>query len=371
MTRDGDVRHLRRALALAEQGWGRVAPNPLVGAVVVRDGEVVGEGYHGEWGGPHAEIGALAAAGERARGATLYVTLEPCHHQGKTGPCTRAIADAGVARVVCSVADPNPDAGGGAEWLRDQGLEVELGVCAQEASDLNAHHLNAHRRQRTFVALKYALSLDGRLAETPGAPSRVTDAAAIVEAHRLRAGHSAVMVGIGTVLADDPELTVREWRAPRLAPLRLVLDTRLRLPSESRLARTAREVPVWVFTSAAAPGERVSELESLGVRVFRAPQTSSGELDLGAVLATLWEHQAISVLCEGGGRLGSALLAAGLVDRFYAFVAPKLFGEAGVAAFQGPRGGAPRDWRLIKRTELGPVTCLELSPEAGVEGEDV
>ncbi len=369
MTRGGDVQHLRRALALAERGWGRVEPNPLVGAVVVRDGEVVGEGYHAEFGGRHAEVDALAAAGERARGATLYVTLEPCHHEGKTGPCTRAIADAGIARVVCSLADPNPEAGGGAEYLRERGVEVELGVCAQEGSDLNAHHLNAHRRQRTFVALKYALSLDARLAERPGVPSRVTDAAAIVEAHRLRAGHSAVMVGIGTVLADDPQLTVREWRAPRVAPLRIVLDSRLRLPPGSRLVQTAREVPVWVFTSEAASAERKAKLESLAVRVVCVPLESGGGLDLGAVLATLWKHQVTSVLCEGGGRLGSALLAAGRVDRFYAFVAPKLFGEAGVSAFQGPRGRAPLDWRLIRRTELGPVTLLTLSPEAGVNEE--
>ncbi len=371
MTRGGDVQHLRRALALAEQGWGRVEPNPLVGAVVVRDGEVVGVGYHGEWGGPHAEIGALTAAGERARGATLYATLEPCHHEGKTGPCTRAIADAGISRVVYSVPDPNPEAGGGAEWLRKHGLEVESGVCRREASDLNAHHLNAHHRHRTFVALKYALSLDGRLSEKSGAPSRVTDDAAVAEAHRLRAGHAAIMVGSGTVVADDPELTVREWRSPRIAPLRIILDTRLRTPTGSRLARTAQEVPVWVFTGEGAPTERVSELESLGVRVWRAPQRSEGGLELGAVLATLWEHRVVSVLCEGGGLLGSALLAAGLVDRFYAFVAPKLFGESGVAAFQGRRGRAPLDWRLIKRTELGPVTCLALSPQVGVSDEDV
>ncbi len=366
MTPVGDIQHMRRALALAEEGWGRVSPNPLVGAVVVRDGEVVGQGHHAEWGGPHAEVEALADAGERARGATLYVTLEPCHHEGKTGPCTRAIAGAGIARVVCAAADPNPEAGGGAAWLREQGVEVEVGVCEEDASDLNAPHLCAHRHHRTFVALKYALSLDARLAERAGAPSRVTGAGAMVEVHRLRAGHAAVMVGSGTVLADNPELTVREWREPRVAPRRIVLDGRLRLPSSSRLARTAGEVGVWVFTSPDAPVERASELESQGVRVIRVPPMPSGEgLDLGAVLANLWNQQVISVICEGGGRLGSALLAAGLVDRLYAFVAPKLFGEAGVAAFQGLRGRAPLDWRLIERRELGPVTLLALSPESG------
>lgn len=366
MTRGGDVQHMRRALALAKEGWGRVSPNPLVGAVVVRDGEVVGEGYHAEWGGAHAEVAALAAAGERARGATLYVTLEPCHHTGKTGPCTQAIVGAGIARLVYAAADPSPEAGGGAAWLRERGLEVEVGVCEQQASDLNAPHTCAHRHHRTFVALKYAMSLDARLAERAGAPSRVTGAEAMVEAHRLRAGHAAVMVGSGTVLADDPELTVREWREPRVAPLRIVLDGRLRLPSSSRLARTAGEVAVWVFTHQDAPLDRASELESQGVRVIRVPPQRSGQgLDLGAVLATLWKGQVVSVLCEGGGRLGSALLAAGLVDRFYAFLAPKLFGDAGVAAFQSLRGQAPLDWRLIERSELGPVTLLALSPESG------
>ncbi len=355
---------MRRALLLAQRGWGRVAPNPMVGAVVVRDGEVVGEGYHAEFGGPHAEVEALAAAGERARGATLYVVLEPCHHVGKTGPCTHAIRDAGISRVVYGTAETSPAARGGGVWLRGQGIAVESGACEVEARDLNAIHLSALRRERPFLALKYALSLDARLAEAPGVSTRLTSDDAIVEAHRLRAGHDAVMVGIGTVLADDPLLTVREWKAPRVAPRRVVLDSDLRLPSGSRLAETAREVPLLLVAAADAPAEPAERLEARGVEVIRVSRRGAGGgLDLGAVLATLWRRGLRSVLCEGGGRLGSALLTAGLVDRLYAFVAPLVLGAPGVLAFPAARGLASRDWRTVERTPLGPDTLLVLAPE--------
>jgi diaminohydroxyphosphoribosylaminopyrimidine deaminase/5-amino-6-(5-phosphoribosylamino)uracil reductase len=337
----------------------------MVGAVLVRDGEVVGEGYHAEWGQAHAEVEALRVAGDKARGATLYVSLEPCHHTGKTGPCSQEILGAGVARVVVATPESSPEARGGGDWLREKGIEVDVDVCRPEADDLNAVHLNAFRRERPFVALKYALSLDGRLSSAPGTRTAVTQGVAIAEAHCLRAGYDAVAVGIGTALADDPLLTVREWGAPRVAPSRVVLDTELRLPLTSRLAETAGEIPVWVFTSYGSSEERAHELEARGVEVLRVPRDSESEgLDLGAVLATLWKRKVRSVLCEGGGRLGSAFLAAGLVDRFYAFVAPRLFGEPGVLGFQGSRGVAPRDWRLIERRELGPVTLLELAAES-------
>ncbi|UCF20485.1 MAG: bifunctional diaminohydroxyphosphoribosylaminopyrimidine deaminase/5-amino-6-(5-phosphoribosylamino)uracil reductase RibD [Gemmatimonadota bacterium] len=364
-TRERDDFHMRRALALAQHGWGRVAPNPLVGAVVVRDDEIVGEGYHAEWGGVHAEVRAIEAAEGRASGATLYVTLEPCHHSGKTGPCSRAIEAAGIARVVFATAETNPEARGGAEWLRRRRIQVEEGVCALEALDLNAVHFNSLRHQRPYLALKYALSLDARLAEVPGTMSRVTDGEAQVEAHRLRAGHDAVMVGIGTVLADDPRLTVREWRAPRLPTRRVVLDTMLRLPGDSALVRTAAEAPVWVFAAEDAPETRAERLRGEGVDVLRVRRSpASPRLDLEAVLAELWGRGVSSVLCEGGGSLGSALLAEGRVDRLYAFIAPRLYGEPGVSGFQGGRGLAARDWRLISRHSLGAVTLLTLAPES-------
>ncbi|UCC47845.1 MAG: bifunctional diaminohydroxyphosphoribosylaminopyrimidine deaminase/5-amino-6-(5-phosphoribosylamino)uracil reductase RibD [Gemmatimonadota bacterium] len=358
-----------RALELAERGWGRVAPNPMVGALVVRDGVVVAEGFHAEWGGPHAEIEALQAAGEKGEGATLYVNLEPCHHSGKTGPCSRAIAAAGIARVVCGTRDPNPEAAGGADWLREQGIEVDEAVCEVEARDLNAVHLNTFSRQRPFLALKYAISLDARLAEAPGSRTRVSEGAAIVEAHRLRAGYDAVLVGIGTALADDPLLTVREWRTPRVAPLRVVLDSALRLPLESKLVRTARDVPVRVSAARGTDMERAGRLVAQGVEVVQVERAPGSEgLDLGEVLAHLWESGVRSVLCEGGGTLGSALLAAGYVDRLYLFIAPRLFGEPGVPGFQGGRGLGARDWRSIRRAEFGSVTLLELGPVAAARG---
>jgi diaminohydroxyphosphoribosylaminopyrimidine deaminase/5-amino-6-(5-phosphoribosylamino)uracil reductase len=357
---------MRRALELAERGWGRVAPNPMVGAVVVLGGELIGEGYHREWGGRHAEVEALEAAGERASGATLYVTLEPCHHSGKTGPCSRAIRDAGISRVVYGVAEANPEAEGGGAWLRAQGITVERGTCEEEAADLNAVHLNAHQRGRPFLALKYAMSLDGRLAESPGRSTQLTYGDAIVETHRLRAGCDAVMVGIGTVLADDPLLTVREWEAPRVAPRRVVLDSGLRMPIETNLVASAREVPVLVLGAEDAPADRARRLEDAGVEVGRVPRLAAGGLELGAVFATLWASSVRSVLCEGGGKLGSALLAAGHVDRMYAFVAPMLLGEPGVPAFQLRAGQAAREWRTVSRSELGPVTLLVLAPEAPV-----
>lgn len=354
---------MRMALELAERGWGRVAPNPMVGAVVVKDGEVVAQGYHSEWGGAHAEAEALDRAGVAARGATLYVTLEPCHHTGKTGPCSRVILEAGIRRLVCATTDPNPEAAGGAAWLRERGIEVDFGLCELEAMDLNAAHFTACGHGRPFVALKYAISLDARLSESPGAPTRVSEGEAIREAHRLRAGHDAVMVGIGTVLADDPQLTVREWDPPRVPPLRVVLDSALRLPPASRLAQSAREVPVRVFTGEGVPGDRVARLEELGVDVEPVPSARPLGLDLGVVIERLWARGVRSVLCEGGGTLGSALLAAGKIDRLYAFVAPILLGEPGVPAFQGPRGRAARNWRMVKREGLGAIMLLVLSPD--------
>lgn len=371
MTGDLDVRAMRRALELAKRGWGRVAPNPMVGAVVLRDGAVVGEGYHDEWGGAHAEVMALKAAGSKARGATLYVSLEPCHHQGKTGPCSHEIKRAGIARVVCAASEVNPEAAGGAEWLVGQGVEVRRGVCESEAEDLNAIHFHTFRHRRPFLALKYALTLDAKLSEAPGRSSRVTGPEAVREAHRLRAGHDVVMVGIGTARVDDPQLTVREWSAPRRAPVRAVLDSGLHLPPESRLARSARDVPVWVFGAPDASPEHAARLEASGVNVITVDRYASRPgLDLGMVLASLWERNIRSVLCEGGGSLGSAWLASGYVDRLYAFVAPRVFGDAGVAAFQGVRRQAPAEWRLVEREEVGSDTLLVLDPAAAAGADE-
>ena len=349
-----DHAFMRRALELAERGWGRVHPNPLVGAVVVRDGEVVGVGYHEEWGGPHAEVRALGEAGERARGATLYVTLEPCNHTGKTPPCTDAVLRAGIRRVVIAARDPNPRAGGGVERLRAAGVEVVTGVEEGAALEQNAAFFHDFGDSgRPWLALKYGLTLDARISLEPGRRTAVTGEAAWAEVHRLRAGFDAILVGSATALADDPLLTARGEITPRVPPVRIVIDSMLRLPLESRLVRTVGEAPVWVICGPGAPAASRAALEAAGVRVIEAPTDRAGVV-LGAALEILRAAGIRSVLCEGGGRLGAGLLESGLVDRMYLFYGPRLFGEGGVAAFPG-RVGEPAagEWRVSRVKPVG------------------
>lgn len=342
MARRDDRDYMCRALTLAEHGWGRVHPNPLVGAVVVRDGEIVGEGFHGEYGGPHAEVVALRAAGERARGATLYVTLEPCSHHGKTPPCVDAIRSAGISRVVIAAMDPHPQAGGGAEYLRAAGIDVDLGLEREAARAQNAAFFHAVERRSPYVALKFALSLDGRLSATRGRPTAVTGEASLAEVHRLRAGFDAILVGIRTVLVDDPLLTVRGDIAPRVPPVRVVVDSDARLPLDSRLLATIGEAPVWVLCAADAPGDRRHALESRGARTLSVARGRRG-IVLDGALEQLWTEGVRSIFCEGGGRLGAALLEADRVERLYLFYAPKLFGTSGVPAFPGRFAKGVRD----------------------------
>src|SRR2546430_1108945 len=259
-----------RALDLALRGWGRVAPNPLVGAVVLRGDAPVGEGFHAEYGGPHAEVVALADAGDRARGATLVVTLEPCAHYGKTPPCTDVIVAAGVARVVAAVRDPDPEARGGADVLRAQGVAVSFGVLAEAAAALNAPFLFAHQQaERPFVALKLATSIDGRIADARGSSRWGSGEAARQDGHWLRAGFDAIAVGGTTALKDDPQLTVRGPITPRRAPVRVVFDRRAMLNETVNLVSTARTVPTWVMASPDAPVASVTRREGGGARASR------------------------------------------------------------------------------------------------------
>jgi diaminohydroxyphosphoribosylaminopyrimidine deaminase / 5-amino-6-(5-phosphoribosylamino)uracil reductase len=331
---DADSAFMRRALELAEQGWGRVHPNPMVGAVVVRDGVVVGEGAHLEHGGPHAEVVALRVAGDRARGATLYVTLEPCAHHGKTPPCTDAVLAAGVARVVFAVEDPNPMARGGGAVLSDVGIEVVAGVEREAARRQNALFLEPLERRRPFVTLKLALSLDGRLARAAGERTRVTGPEAEAEVHRLRAGFDAIMVGGRTARIDDPLLTVRGAVVPRVPPVRVVVSAAADIPLAGRLASTSDQGPVWVVAGRSTAGDRLAALEERGVRVL-VVDDSAGGLDPVEVTRCLGAEGVRTVFCEGGGRLGSSLLRARLVDRMYLFHAPVLYGPGGVPAFDG------------------------------------
>lgn len=356
-----DARWMRRALALAANGWGRVAPNPLVGCVVVRDdGTVVGEGWHTEYGQPHAEVEALRAAGEAARGATAYVTLEPCAHWGKTPPCARGLLEAGVRRVVFAAADPNPKAAGGAETLRQAGVDVLGGVDAEAAREQNHVFFHAHSpvgEARPFVALKLALSLDARIADREGRSVWITGEAARAETHRLRAGYDAVAVGIGTALADDPQLTVRGAVEPRVAPARVVFDRRLRLPVDGALVRTAGEVPTLVVTSADADVDRERALTDAGVRVLRADGFVAG-------LRALRDAGIRSVFVEGGAGLASALLSADVVDRQYLFYAPVMLGPAALNPFGGigsPGIGEATRWRHLRTETFEGDTLITLA----------
>ena len=299
---------MRRAAVLAARGLGTASPNPVVGCVVLgADGTTVaGQGWHERAGGPHAEVAALQAAGHRARGGTAVVTLEPCAHTGRTGPCTSALIDAGVRRVVVAVADPDPVAAGGAAVLRQAGIDVEIGVGAREAEAVNEHWLHAVRTGRPFVTWKFAASLDGRVAARDGSSRWITGSEARADAHRLRAACDAVLVGIGTVLADDPELAVRDAPVPRGQPLRVVLDSRGRTPAQARVRNGSADT--LVLTATDVPG---------------APGYG---LDLPAVLGLLAGRGVRRVLVEGGPTVAGAFVDAGLVDEVVAYLAPALLG---------------------------------------------
>jgi diaminohydroxyphosphoribosylaminopyrimidine deaminase/5-amino-6-(5-phosphoribosylamino)uracil reductase len=316
---------MARALDLAPLGWGQVSPNPLVGAVVVSGGKLAGEGAHRRFGEAHAEVEALAAAGARARGATLYVTLEPCVHVGKTPPCVDAILHAGIARVVIALRDPNPQAGGGAERLRAAGVEVDVGVLTEQAAELNAPFLNSFRSERPWVTLKLAMSIDAAIATTAGTTSWLTGPPARRRVHYLRAGADAIAVGMGTVLADDPLLTVRDADPPRVAPTRVIFSRSGRLPLTSRLAQRTHEGPVVVFATAADPSYEQA-LGELGVEVIAATS-------LEEALRTLRARGIQSVLVEGGAVLAASLIEADLVDRIILFQAPVILGRHALPAF--------------------------------------
>jgi len=324
-----DLEYMERALRLAERGRGRTTPNPMVGAAVVSpDGAVIGAGYHKRAGEPHAEVHALAAAGDAARGATLYCTLEPCCHVGRTGPCVERIAAAGIARVVASVEDPNPKVrGAGFQYLRDRGIQVEIGVGRDAALRLNAPFFTAVREQRPFVVAKIALSQDGRVAARAGARTALTSAAANRRVHLIRAEVDAIGVGAETVLCDDPSLTVRGVFRPR--PLtRVVFDRRLRTPPSARLFSTLDAGPIIILTGEAIDADalvRGAALERAGAIVDHVP---GGELR--EMVGRLVHRDVQSLLLEGGPRLHRAAWRAGVIDRVMAFVCPVTLGDDGV-----------------------------------------
>jgi len=342
-----DAAFMRRALTLARKGWGQTAPNPMVGAVVVKDGVVVGEGHHTRYGAAHAEVEALRAAGDRARGATVYVSLEPCAHYGKTPPCVDALIAAGVSRVVAATRDPSPVAAGGAERLRAAGIDVTFDVEADAARELNAPFFHAITSDRPWVTLKLALSIDGAIADASRGPAWLTGKKARREVHRLRAGSDAVAVGLGTVRADNPELTVRDAPPPRVPPARVVFTRRGELPLTSALARTATEVPT-IVVAESVDLAYARRLLALGVEVVAATS-------LDEAMRALRQRGMRSLLVEGGAAITGALLGAALVDRLIIFQAPVLLGAGALPAFENAppvAASGARRFPIVRRAEL-------------------
>jgi diaminohydroxyphosphoribosylaminopyrimidine deaminase/5-amino-6-(5-phosphoribosylamino)uracil reductase len=326
-----DIRFMQRALELARKGIGLASPNPAVGCVIVNDGEIVGEGFHQYDWRDHAEIVALKTAGERARGATAYVTLEPCNFTGRTGPCTQALLNAGVARVVAATRDPNPKvAGGGLEALRAANVAVDVGVCEGEARRLNDGFACWIRTGRPFVTLKSALTLDGQLTllkQGKGARREsITSEESRAHVQKLRHACDALFTGIGTILADDPLLGDRSGLERRRRLLRVIVDSRLRLSLTSRVVKSADE-DLLVFTSTSLKSPKARKLQDAGVELFHLP-SARGKIDLKRALRELSRREILNVLLEAGPRLSGSALAAGLVDRLFLFYAPKLAGHA-------------------------------------------
>ncbi len=361
---------MQHALALARKGSGLASPNPMVGCVIVREGQIVGEGFHQyEWR-DHAEIAALKSAGEKARGATLYVTLEPCNYTGRTGPCSEAIIAASVQRVVAAMDDPNPlNSGRGFERLRAAGIEVFTGVCEEDPRRLNEAFACWIRTKKPFVTLKSALTLDGQLAlprskekpvKNPGkrkSSTWITSEESRTEVHRMRHASDALLTGIGTILADDPLLTDRSGLPRRKRLLRVVLDSKLRLSPKSRIVKTSDD-DLLVFTSTSLESVKACKLQNAGAEVVRARERN-GRIDLPAVLTELGRRDILSVLLEAGPTLNGAALAAGIVHKLFLFYAPKIAGENRVPFALAPKLSLP---------PLSSVRTLQFGPDIAVEG---
>ena len=323
---DIDAEMMAKAVELAHHG--DPSPNPHVGAVVADGSNILGEGFHNLAGDDHAEIVALKAAGARSAAKTIYVTLEPCNHVGRTNPCVDAIIQAKIKRVVIGCRDPNPHvSGGGVEKLREAGLEVVVGVLEEQASRVIRPWRKYIVEGASYLSLKLAISLDGRVATRTGISKWITGSASRARVHALRASYDATMVGVNTVVADNPRLTVRD--APGRSPVRVVVDSKLRIPLDSNLVTSAREVPTCIVTTVDAPDAIIEKLEAAGVAVMRVPASASGRCDMAAALKGLAAREVVSVLCEGGAELAGSLLADRLPSELHVFIAPILLGPRG------------------------------------------
>jgi len=327
---------MRMALELAAEGRGFTSPNPMVGAVIVKDGEVVGRGWHEFAGGPHAEVNAIAEAGEQARGATLYVTLEPCNHYGRTPPCTTAVLAAGISRVVTAMDDPNPKVtGGGNACLRENGVEVVTGILEPEARRLNAFFLKHVRTGRPYVILKCAATLDGKIATQSGDSRWVTGEAARAYVHELRHAVDGIMVGVNTIRADDPRLTTRREHGRSRDPVRIILDTRLTIPEDAKVLQGESVSGTLIVSGQLSDNAQRQRLIDRGIRILDIP-AKEDRIDLDALMDHLGGMGITSLLVEGGGQLSAGVLRAGVVDRICFFYAPKILGGDGISLCSGP-----------------------------------
>jgi len=360
-----DREYMERAIELAKLGRGWTSPNPVVGAVIVKDGRIIGEGYHARYGGPHAERNAIASLTEPAEGATLYVTLEPCCHYGKTPPCTEAILEQKIARVVIGSRDPNPKAAGkGVRLLKESGVEVREDFLREECDRLNPVFFHYITARTPYVVMKYAMTADGKTATKTGASRWITGEEARAQVHELRHRCMAVMVGIGTVLADDPLLNVR--LEGKKSPVRIICDSRLRLPADSRICRTAGEYQTIVACGHAGP-DAVKRLERLGIQVISVPD-EQGRVDLKELMRILGGQGIDSILLEGGGTLNDSVLRAGIVNEVRVYVAPKLFGgETAKTPVAGTGATFPADairLQLVHVSRIGEDLLLEYQVES-------
>lgn len=334
-TTPDDERYMRLALALGRRGLGNAWPNPAVGAVIVKDGVIVGRGWTQPGGRPHAEVEALRRAKRDAKGATLYVTLEPCSHTGKSPPCADAIIKAGIARVVSALEDPNPEvAGQGYARLREKGIAVETGLCAEEAARDHAGHISRITKNRPHVTLKMAISADGKAGLAGRKPIAITGEVARHHVFQMRSAHDAILVGIGTVFADNPQLTARLPGLYERSPVRVILDAKLRVPLSLSVISTVRDTPTWVFTSHKASPVAEDILQQKGVKVFRVDDTQ-GRLDLDEVLKVLAGQGITRLMVEGGPTVAAAFAGAGLIDEAVLFRAEKVIGDTGIAPLEG------------------------------------
>ncbi|HVN96528.1 MAG TPA: bifunctional diaminohydroxyphosphoribosylaminopyrimidine deaminase/5-amino-6-(5-phosphoribosylamino)uracil reductase RibD [Syntrophorhabdaceae bacterium] len=326
-----DEQYMHMALKLARKGLGTTSPNPMVGAVLVKGGKVIGTGYHKKSGGHHAEVAAIHDAKEEAKGATLYVNLEPCVHQGKTPPCTDAVIQAGIKKVVVGMLDPNPQVNGrGVQTLRKAGMEVKVGMLEEEAKRLNEAFIVSMERKRPFFTMKGAVSLDGKLATKTCDSKWISNEESRKHADSLRSVSDGIMVGINTVIADNP-LLIPKMTRPKKIPVRIVLDSKLRIPLACDMVKTSEKYATWIFTGDDARPDKEAKLKSMGIDVIRVHRDENGRVSLAQICDELYKRGIVSVLVEGGGEVNSSLLKEGLIDKIVLFYAPIMIG--GKASF--------------------------------------